>query len=49
MGQEDGYVTEEDYEAKAGECEVLSDNVAGAYKFHRGRCYQVFCTGFVCL
>lgn len=28
----------EDYEAKAGECEVLSDNVAGAYKFHRGRC-----------
>lgn len=37
VGQEDGYVTEEDYEAKAGECEVLSDNVAGAYKFHRGR------------
>ena len=45
VGQEDRYVTEEDYEAKA---EVLSNNVAGAYCF-TGKNVQVFCTGFVCL
>ena len=48
VGQEDPYVTEEDYDAKAEECEVLSDNVAGAYCF-TGLDVQVFCTGFVCL
>ena len=49
VGQEDGYVTEEDYEAKAGECEVLSDNVAGAYKFYRGGCCKFFVQAlFVC-
>ena len=48
VGQEDRYVTEEDYDAKAEECKVLSDNVAGAYCF-TGVDVQVFCTGFVCL
>ena len=40
-------MTEEDYEAKAEEFEVLSDNVPGAYCF-TGVDVQVFCTGFVC-
>ena len=48
VGQEDRYVTEEDYEAKAEECEVLSDNVAEACCF-TGVDVKVFCTGFVCL
>ena len=48
VGQEDRYVTEEDYEAKAEECEVLSDNVAEVCCF-TGVDVKVFCTGFVCL
>ena len=40
-------MTEEDYEAKAEECEVLSDNVPGTCCFTRVD-VQGFCTGFVC-
>ena len=41
-------MTQEDYEAKAEECEVLSDNVL-ELTVSQGWMFKFFCKGFVCL